>query len=239
MRYDLVLLSCEGAPTVGVGANQAAYLAQYVSSGGRVFMEHYGYAFLTSYAAPDAGGTAPYPQFPNVANWFAVGGLSNDAPYTADIGGTVMTSLPSGAAFPQGQELAQWLTKVGVLLPNGEVDIPVAVARANARVGGTNVAIPWMQTDPSVNPPSTQLFTFDMPFSPAFDDAGAPEYCGRVAYTDMHVTGSVSDYSTSQAVPAGCNHAAGLSPDEDIIEYMIFGLSGCIPHPDYAPPPSP
>src|SRR5262249_3582070 len=45
MTYDLVLLSCEGAETVGM--NQAA-LHGYASAGGRVFASHYHYAWFNS-----------------------------------------------------------------------------------------------------------------------------------------------------------------------------------------------
>jgi hypothetical protein len=238
-RYDLVMTSCEGAPTTGVTGTTAGYLGAYLNAGGRVFAEHFGYAFFTSYGGVEAGPPAPYPQFQNIANWTNVGLASNDQPYTSDVGAVVATTLPSGKPFPDGVDLSTWLTEVGALNPNGEIFIPTATARANAIVTGANVSLTWMQTDPSVTPASTQLFTWDMPFGPPVDDAGVPEYCGEVAYTDMHVSAYVNDYPTNHAVPGGCDHSVPLSTDEDPIEFTLFELTGCISRPTFVPPVSP
>jgi hypothetical protein len=223
MRYDLVMLSCEGAPTTGVTATTATYLAPYISAGGRVFAEHYHYAFFTD----DTTLTGPaYPQFANVASWTNLGTLGNDAPYAADITGVIQTTLPGGAAFPAGMVLKQWLGDRGALNASSEIVVPVASARDDGTVTAANVGTPWVQTDPSVTPASTQIFSWDMPFNPP--DAGTPSYCGRVVYSDMHVSGSQVDYTTSKVVPTGCDATAALSPDEDAIEFLLFNLSSCI-----------
>jgi hypothetical protein len=240
MRYDIVMLSCEGSPTTGVDGTTAGYLAPYVNSGGRVFAEHYHYAFFTSYAT--LNGTA-YPQFQNVADWTNLGTNGNDEPYSANISGVIETTLPSGAAFPEGVALKAWLGNVGALV-NGEIVVPEANARDTATVTAQNVSTPWVQTDPSVTPASAQYFSWDMPFNPPVSDAGVPEYCGRVVYSDMHVTGSpgAEDYSPVGigVVPDGCDTTKALSPDEDAIEFILFDLSSCITPVGYTPqPPQP
>jgi hypothetical protein len=237
MRYDIVMLSCEGSPTTGVSATTAGYLAPYVNAGGRVFAEHYHYAFFTSYAK--SPGTA-FPQFANVANWNTVGPLANDSPYNNDITGVIETTLPNGKAFPEGVALKAWLGGVGALNASGEIVVPQLNARENAVVGSTNVATPWVQIDPSITPASTQYFSWDMPFNPPVDDAGVPEYCGRVVYSDMHVSGSAADYAGSgTTVPTGCDKTAALSPDEDAIEFILFDLSSCITPVGFTPQPPP
>jgi len=228
MRYDILMFSCEGSPTLGVNATTASYLGPYVSAGGRVFAEHYHYAFFTGYTTTP--GTA-FSQFTNVADWSGVGPKGNDQPYGADITGVIETTLPGGAKFPEGVALKSWL---GGLTPSalnaaGEIVVPVGNARADAVVGPTNVATPWVQTDPSISPASTQYFPWDMPFNPPVSDAGVPEYCGRVVYSDMHVSGSANDYTgASNVVPTGCDSTSALSPDEDAIEFILFDLSSCI-----------
>ena len=239
MRYDIVMLSCEGRPTTGVDATTATNVAPYISAGGRVFAEHYHYAFFTDYTSTQG---AAFPQFANVANWFNVGLGSSDS-YGADITGVVEPTLPSGKPFPEGVALKAWLGNVGALNASGEIVVPATNARDNAQVGPTNVATPWVQTDPSVSPPSAQYFSWDMPFNPPLSDAGVPEYCGRAVYSDMHVSGSASDYGGGfggGTVPTGCDATKALSPDEDAIEFILFDLSSCVTPVGFTPqPPGP
>jgi len=241
MRYDIVMLSCEGDPTTGVDGTTAGYLAPYVNAGGRVFAEHYHYAFFTSYNT--ATGTA-YPQFQNVANWTNLGaGSTADEPYNAAITGVIEPTLPNGTPFPEGVALKEWLGNVGALNAAGEIVVPEANARDTATVTATNVSTPWVQTDPSVTPASAQYFSWDMPFNPPVSDAGVPEYCGRVVYSDMHVTGTpgAEDYKPLGigTVPTGCASSTALSPDEDAIEFILFDLSSCITPVGYTPQPPP
>jgi hypothetical protein len=238
--YDIIMLSCEGSPTTGVTAATAGLLGPYVSAGGRVFAEHYHYAFFTGYGS--LTGTA-YPQFANVASWTNLGAFGNDSPYNNDITGVIQTTLPNGTNFPEGKALKSWL---GGLTPSalnagGEIVVPSANARDTATVSATNLATPWVVTDPTVTPASAQYFSWDMPFNPPVSDAGVPEYCGRVVYSDMHVSGSANDYGGGdQTVPKGCDSAAALSPDEDAIEFILFDLSSCITPVGFTPqPPGP
>jgi hypothetical protein len=221
LRYDIVMLSCEGSPTTGVDATTAGHLASYVSAGGRVFAEHYHYAFFV-----DGSGTA-YPPFTNVASWPGVSG--NDQPYSSDIRGVIETTLAGGQKFPEGAALNAWLGTVGAL-SSGEIVVPAANARADATVGAGNLATAWVQTDPSVSPPSTQYFSWDMPLNAPKNDAGVPQYCGRAVFSDMHVSGSANDYSGKPpgVAPTGCNSTATLSPDEKAIEFILFDLSSCL-----------
>ena len=235
--YDIIMLSCEGSPTTGVNATTATYLAPYVSAGGRVFAEHYHYAFFTAYGS--LAGTA-YPQFANVASWTNLGSFGNDSPYNNDITGLIETTLPNGNNFPEGKALKSWLGNVKALNAAGEIVVPAANARDTATVATTNLATPWVVTDSTVNPASAQYFSWDMPFDAGLNEAGAPEYCGRVVYSDMHVSGSANDYGANQTVPTGCDSTAALSPDEDAIEFILFDLSSCITPVGFTPqPPGP
>jgi hypothetical protein len=235
-RYDILMLSCEGSPTTGVSQTTAAALAPYVSAGGRVFAEHYHYAFFTG--ASGAG----YSQFNNVADWTNVYATGNDEPYSNDITGVIETTLPNGKMFPEGTALKTWLGNVGALNAGGEIVVPVANARDTVTVSGTNVGTPWVQTDSTVTPASTQYFSWDMPFNPPVSDAGVPQYCGRVVYSDMHVSGSANDYGGGGigVVPTGCDATSKLSPDEDAIEFILFDLSSCVVPIGFTPqPPGP
>ncbi len=231
-RFDVIMLSCEGSPTTGVTSATAALLAPYVSAGGRVFAEHYHYAFFVD---PTLG--TAYTQFPNVAGWTNIGAFGNDAPYATDITGVIQPTLPNGNPFPEGVALKQWLGNVGALNTSGELVVPVAYARDDALVTSANVATPWVQTDPSVTPAGTQYFSWDMPFGAPTNDAGVPQYCGRVVYTDMHVSGASSDYLSNTVVPTGCVATNPLSPDEAAIEFILFDLSSCVVPVGFTPQP--
>ena len=225
-RYDIVMLSCEGAPTEGVTGTNSQYMADYVNLGGRVFAEHYHYQFFYSAS-----------QFANVANW-TVGGA-----YTAPITGQVQTTLLNGNPFQEGTALEAWLTNVGALTSNL---LPITVARQDATVVQSNLATPWVVSGPGVTPVSTQYFSWDMPFNAPKDDAGVPEYCGRVVFSDLHVsggngTGTSEDYTAAlgTTVPTGCDKGATLSPDEDALEFIFFDLSSCVTPIGYPPKPPP
>ncbi len=222
LGYDIVMLSCEGDPTYGVDATTAGYMASYVSQGGRVFAEHYHYAFFVD---PSSG--SAYPPFANVANWLNIDGGTDF--YTQDISGIIEPTLAGGRPFPEGAALKAWLGAVGALSIDGEIVVPEGNAMHDATVTAGNLATAWVQTDPSVSPASTQYFSWDMPFDAAKNDAGVPQYCGRAVFSNMHVAGSANDYpGGSGTVPAGCDSRAALWPDEKAIEFILFDLSSCL-----------
>jgi hypothetical protein len=224
-RYDIVMLSCEGTATTGANSQT---VADYVNLGGRVFAEHYHYQFFYNSAL-----------FPNLATWQPGEGNS----YTPPIDAVIQTTLPNGNAFQEGQALEQWLTNVGALTNN---ELPITVPRGDALVGATNVSTPWAVTT-GVTPVTTQYFSWDMPFNAAKDDAGVPQYCGRVVFSDMHVSGcdgngsaGCEDYTTAPyVVPTGCDATAALKPTEDAIEFILFDLSSCLVPIGYPPKPPP
>lgn len=205
LRYDMVILSCEGQETTDM--NQQA-LFDYAAAGGRVFASHFHYAWFD---------TGPFGS-QNLATWNP--GDSN----MGNIDTLVSTTLPNGAPFPKGQALAQWLGVVGALLPDGE--LTVEQARHNADVSAANTASqPWLVADSQANPPgATQNFSFDTPLDAPL--GATPNQCGQVVYSDMHV-GAASNDDPTQPVPDDC--AAGdLSPQEKVLEFLVFNLSSCV-----------
>ena len=127
MKYDIVLLSCEGAETASM--NQAA-IEQYTSAGGRVFASHYHYAWFN---------TGPFGA-DNLATW-----TTGEHPITStnpadllDVDTVIDTQLPDGGVFLKGQALDKWLGVVGALETSG--DSEVAQAMHNADLGAANVS---------------------------------------------------------------------------------------------------
>jgi hypothetical protein len=210
-KYDIVLLSCEGQETTSM--NQQA-LVDYAAAGGRVFASHFHYSWFNS---------GPYGA-DNLATWSAG---TNDI---GDITASIVKTLPSGAPFPKGIALEQWLTNVNAL-SGGK--LAISQARHNADVSTMQISSqPWIKAE-SGAAGATEYFTFNTPVG-----APAAMQCGRVVYSDLHVGAASGDYkSLDITVPTGCA-TADLSPQEKALEFMLFDLSSCVT-PDNQPPAPP
>jgi hypothetical protein len=216
-KYDIVLLSCEGAETLNPSPQN---IYDYVNGGGRVFAEHYHYAFFTQTLAGGSG-SPPFPA--TLATWTP--DTSGADEYPGPIGAAIETGFPKGAA------LKAWLGNVNALVGD---ELPIAVARHNALVTPLNTpSTAWIQADALAAPTSTQYLSFDMPFDAPLNDAGEPTACGRVVYSDLHVGAAANDYPTGgkkgvpMITPTGCSDE-DLSPDEKALEFMLFDLSSCV-----------
>jgi hypothetical protein len=110
-------------------------------------------------------------------------------------------------------------------------------ARFDAIVSASNTpSEAWISADQGAgsNVGATEYFSFNTPVG-----AAATNQCGRVVFSDIHVSGAVSpaDYSTSPTTPDGCTDA-DLTPQEKALEFMLFDLASCVV-PDGQPPPPP
>jgi hypothetical protein len=224
MNYDILLLSCEGGETYDA---MPANLETYLNQGGRAFGSHFHYAWFSGPLNSGQSYTAPADWGSNLATWSAGGMNGNQAN-----GKIVQTLNGSTAPFPKGVALDQWLGLVGALGVNGAPtgELPIAQPRYNAVVGpGNKPSQPWINDDSSAN---TMYFSFDTPVNaPAPADGGAPNYCGRAVFSDLHVSGAqpVPDN------PPGCTQAP-LTPQEKALEFMLFDLSSCVIPDTVAPP---
>lgn len=216
LRYDIMLLSCEGDETLNM--NQQA-MHDYASAGGRVFASHFHYSWFN---------TGPYGN-ENLASWRTG---SNDL---GDIDTDIVTTLPNGMPFAKGVALKEWLGNVGALQND---KLHIEVARYNADVSADNKpSTEWIVADANTKNAAgaTQYFSFNTP-TDALDGAGdlsKAMYCGRVVYSDLHV-GAASGDDKTRPVPSGCTDR-DLSPQEAALEFMLFDLSSCI-IPDELPP---
>jgi hypothetical protein len=201
MKYDIVMLSCEGVETLNMN-QQVMY--DYAAAGGRVFASHLHYAWFY---------TGPF-STQNLATW-----LPNPN-YLGDINANIVVTTWDGNPFPRGQSLHDWLLNVNALTNNL---LPIIAARHNADVTVINTpSQPWLVGEGTPTVP--QDFSFDTPLGVAAD-----KQCGRVVYTDMHVGASSDDYNgTNQGVtPDGCIDL-DLSAQEKALEFNLFDLSSCV-----------
>ena len=225
MSYDVVLLPCEGGAydkqKGSTSATPYQNLINYVDSGGRVFVTHFGYSWLDF---PAAGGYAtPADNWANVANWRPTathstcnklgtctttaqcGGAATcstghcSGTCTADAncgaggacsivtGGSVNTQDPLtglvNTGFPKGGVFSQWLRNVGAT--SSPPRLTLHEGRQDLTSIGPNTQT-WMtarDTRYAPYPTYANLFTFNAPY-----DAPASSQCGRVVYSDFHVS---------------------------------------------------
>lgn len=217
MRFDILLLSCEGRETDRM--NQQA-LHDYANAGGRVFASHFHYSWFNS--GPFGG--------ENLATW------NPGSNHIDDIEGDLVTKLSDGKPFPKGQALADWLANVGAL-ENGK--LPIKEARNNALVSAANTpSQAWILADEnSPAPGATQYFSFNTPTTLVTGPDIKPAYCGRVVFSDLHV-GAASGDNSGKPVPTGCANRK-LSAQEAALEFMLFDLSACVMQDDLPPEPPP
>jgi hypothetical protein len=230
MPYDIVLLSCEGAETYD--ANPAG-LEAYLNAGGRAFGSHFHYAWFAGPLSSKQAYTAPADWGTNLATWTAgSNGNGNQAN-----GKIVQTLNGSTAPFPKGEAFFQWLGLVGALGVNGAPaqELPIVQPRYNAVVGPNNKpSQPWINDATTTN---TMYFSFDTPVGGiANPSGGAPSYCGRAVFSDLHVAGPISGGGPDNPdPPTGCADI-DLSPQEKALEFMLFDLSSCVIPDTVAPP---
>jgi hypothetical protein len=233
MAYDITLLSCEGAETYN--ANPVA-LEQYLNQGGRVLASHYHYAWLAGPIEAIAANKLTGANYSAPADWGAH--LGNWAPDKAmggagyplgDIGGIVDTALNgSTTPFPKGLALQQWLQVVNALGQSGvpATELSIFQPRFDVTVGPSNTpSQPWITSDSTGVAGMTQAFSFDTPVNLNPPPTGAT-YCGRAVYSDIHAAGDPTT-TDSTPPPGGCANV-DLSPQDKLLEFMLFDLSGCV-----------
>lgn len=209
-EYDVVLLSCEGERDHTDNKPEQSFTAlhDYANIGGRVFASHWHQVWLQRGPSP----------WPSVASFVTEDDIN-------DITANVETS------FPKGQALADWLVNVDASSQHGRI----ALTGTQHTIVSENAdyAQRWISTN---NPQTVQYLSANTPLGAADDDQ-----CGRVVLSDIHVTGSEDEgrdvSSDDIEFPDGCT-TTDLSPQEKVLAYMLFDISGCIV-PDDQPPVAP
>ena len=123
--------------------------------------------------------------------------------------------------FPKGQALADWLQAVGAT-----TGPQLSLTDTYSRVGTINPpAQRWLYSGSA----NTQAYTFNTP-------TAAPEkdQCGRVYYSSFHIG---SGRSLTGTFPGACQ-SKPLTPQERVLEFMLFDLASCVQS-DKIPPAIP
>jgi len=91
----------------------------------------------------------------------------------------------------------------------------------------------WLTLDSGLasNPHPVMQFVFDTPLATPANPT--PNQCGRVLYNEYHVEGLTSSPATS--FPTECTSGATITPQEKLLEYMLFELTDEGGQPSLAP----
>jgi hypothetical protein len=225
LDYDMILMGCEGEGSlwkqpadVTVGdslprpVSMQLEVRRYADLGGRIFGSHWHHRWINSdNTTPDD----PYPALgPPVATFAKSSGGVDDLTVSVD------------SSFPKGLAFRDWLVNVNASTKAGQLDL-MAVEHSVDTVDPT-FARRWIYgTDPDGKlggnrvPDMVQYFSFTTP-------VGAPE-CGRMVFSDVHVSFGGGDYA-DVPFPERCKASPDgeLSAQEKALEFMIFDLSSCI-----------
>ena len=242
-KYDVLLLACGGnqsatdpsktSPNPITDAAKANMLT-YLAHGGRVFAEHYHWAWIKSFLTGTKPTDLPIPSplGVDVATWI---------PYSSS---NVLASTPAlvETSFPKGKDFAQWLLTVGAASTLGSIifDPADTTTKPSAKdeISPPPSARRWIyQPADAANPSGAAANTHYLSFNVSSTgqvidrlDTSATNMCGRFVYTGLHVAAASSGahaQDTKDAFPTKCQ-AGDLSSYEKAIEFMFFDLSSCL-----------
>ena len=231
-QYDQVIFPCWGFDPIGqpAGAANVKTAAQqqnvvsYTSAGGRVFATHLSYSWL--YFATDT-------PFNTTATWVGdpVGG-DPDLEYNT---GTAVIPQPSSSAdvntFYKWMNALAWNgANAGAFAIIDERNNFSAIGAGSELWANTTAAAPAITFDGGTYPTTFPVvYSFNTPYSTA---TPPPTQCGKVVYSDFHVSvinGGGSD-DEADAFPTECT-GSPMSAQEKALEYLIWDLASCLPGP--------
>jgi hypothetical protein len=214
-NYDIVLLPCEGAENRKPDAG-TENIVNYTATGGRLFATHYSYVWTAF---------APQP-FPSAAQWVP---NYNTVTYPPD-----PFAVSVDQSFPKGVAFYEWLGNVGALT-GGRLD----VSQPRHDVWAVNPDAGTFRWLYGINPnlgggtQAVEHLTFNMPVNPPdLPDGGPGAQCGRVVFSDFHVT--TNALTDAGIFPASCVGGA-LTAQEKALVFMLFDVSSCIQSDALAP----
>jgi hypothetical protein len=213
-NYDMMILSCEGSQYTDAKKPYLANIKAFADGGGRIFDDHLHFYWINHNV--DA--------WQDTADWIGVGDDLGDVTALVD------------TTFMKGMTFASWLTTVGASTTPGQ--IPIVMAQHSVSADMPPVSQQWIYT--SSPTASVQYLDFNTPVEPLETgvDGGAASQCGRVVFTDIHVSAASGDTSHPETpFPTGCTSTT-LSPQEKALEFIFFDLSSCVQN-DFDPPVPP
>ena len=208
-NYDMLILACQGSD-YGLEADYQPALAywrnlvDYADNGGRVFATHWSHSYMRI-------GGAENP-LSSTATWSNVRGGADRST------GTVVNDATMN---PLAAEFTAWLGLVGAL--DTPLTDPATFEMIEPRYNVEAVTPPGQTWVTGPIPDGTIHFPLHYTFNTPVSD-GSGESCGRFVYSDFHVSNS----DETQDFPLNCGPWDSLTPQEMVLEFMLFDLSSCV-----------
>jgi hypothetical protein len=210
--YDIVLLDCEGGESpLDKSAAMLQGMHDYAGEGGRVFATHYHYLWFKGTSPGTSPAISGLPDFVDTAAWKP--GVSSWA--------TGSQSFSVDQSFPKGVSFAKWLVNVGASTTAGSIQLD-----------------DFADSVDSVNSPPSTRWIYDgsnveyMSFNTPTTAADAAQ-CGRVVFSDLHVSGlGVSSLSDCKFDKSG-----NLTAQQKALEFLFCDLSACVQSDSVQPTP--
>jgi hypothetical protein len=213
--YDIVFLSCEGSQLGAANANKTQNalnaMKEYADLGGRVFASHWHNIWI---GGNFQGNPSLAPQV-----WPAIGiNWGNQGNFATGVDVIDEQNNPKGTVF------ANWMVNVGGS-PSMRGELPVTEPRVTVDGVDTTKAERWVYTKNGAGPPGgkPQMFQFTTP-----NEVQPDQRCGKVVFTDMHVSGEPEDL---QPYPRNCDSdgtVLTMTPQEKALAFMFFDIAGCV-----------
>ena len=237
--YDIVMLSCEGAP-YPEDKPQAAMdgMKSYADKGGRVFASHWHNVWIEG-AYDDVNNTQAPAVWPGIADWT----------------NTDTSELPAGSsvaidevANPKGGSFATWMVNVGgstmrdqILLqdqPPDDHGVVLSTGRSTVSFVHPDRGEQWVYIP---HPTPTQgMGTQNFQFTTPNEEPDPAKRCGKVVFSDMHVSGTSGARNDAgdlvKSYPDNCatipspdpNDPNALTPQEKALTFMFFDIASCV-----------
>ncbi|HVK87403.1 MAG TPA: hypothetical protein VM513_24975 [Kofleriaceae bacterium] len=204
--YNIVMFSCEGEQRPA--DKQLASMnkvKKYADLGGRLFLSHWHNVWIQG--ASFSGGSQAPQVWPLIATW------NNTGP--AFTGDDIIDEVNN----PKGVAFADWLLNVMGSATRGVV--PITDGRQTVATVDETKADRWaFRNVQGLEYPQT--FQFTTP-----NELPEAQRCGKVVFTDMHVSGRGGDIANTTPFPDGCS-TEPLTPQEKALAFMFFDISACV-----------
>ena len=206
-----MILSCEGGQHPETKPQTAMdALKAYADLGGRVFLSHWHNVWIEG-STEGGGNQAP-------AVWSGANGIAtwnnNNTTFSTPPDTIDETNNPKGTSF------ADWMVNVGGSTVRTQIEIGNSTGKNTCEAIDNSKAERWVFWN-SGGREYPQMFQFTTP-----NEAAAEQRCGKVVFSDMHVSGD-SDSSPGTPFPGDCASSA-LTPQEKALAFMFFDIASCV-----------
>jgi hypothetical protein len=205
--YDIVFLSCEGDQVEAQKPlTSMMNMKGYADIGGRVFASHWHNIWLGG-DFKNGNGNVAIPEWKAIARW-----NGNDG----NPGNPIIIDEASNG---KGPAFAQWMLNVGGSTVRDQIELVSGTGRATSTFVDGAKAEKWVNTKAD----TPQMFQFTTP-----NEVVADQRCGKVVFSDMHVSGTSNvDNNFPDSCPGGAGNL-DLTPQEKALAFMFFDIASCV-----------